>query len=240
MSNFALLRAVDDMLGTKGLVSLSTGVLWSAPLLFTGNSPSACRVAGVGAITAAFVVGNRVADYYMPLLLLTAFFEVCLRARCCAPMVQLPSLHTVPALLHPCAATSQHTSQGVAAAVLVTGKTAAGVAYFIGKAAAVTLLLAPGSSSYALLQPWTPHIFAATAALLAVGALESTPRRIYLYGFAGWVLALLTGQPAFAFHSWGFVGSLTQGVSHKVSREEPTMMQLTAGKHDAFQHHHSR
>ena len=56
-----------------------------------------------------------------------------------------------------------------------------------------------------------------------------TPCMCVVPGLIGWVLAILTDQKALYFYSGGFAASFGQGVSHMMTGEMATLVQLQAG-----------
>ena len=68
----------------------------------------------------------------------------------------------------------------------------------------------------------------AALCLLAYGSVQPFQKTMNCYwaGAVGWILALTTGQPAFAFHGSGFVASLMQGVAHRATNETANLPEL--------------
>ena len=58
--------------------------------------------------------------------------------------------------------------------------------------------------------------------------------------FAFWLLATLTDQGWLFFWGFGFVATVTQGVVHKVTKQEATLLKLQGarGSRDAFEWAH--
>ena len=63
---------------------------------------------------------------------------------------------------------------------------------------------------------------------LAYGSINPFHKQINCYwaGGLGWLLALLTDQPAMAFYGSGYVASLMQGVAHELTGERANLPEL--------------
>eukprot|EP00756_Hemistasia_phaeocysticola_P061129 Hpha_TRINITY_DN4626_c0_g1::TRINITY_DN4626_c0_g1_i1::g.97023::m.97023 len=58
---------------------------------------------------------------------------------------------------------------------------------------------------------------------------------VFMYALIGWIISTVTGESAFFLHSCAFTASLFQGISHQLSGEKATLMQLTDA-HDEWAH----
>lgn len=91
-----------------------------------------------------------------------------------------------------------------------------------------------------ILQPSSPAINTVVALVMARLSAQADPTTgkvtPFHMGLVGWLLAILTNQPALYFYSCGFIASLAQGVSHGYTKEMATLVQLQSEGFQKFAH----
>lgn len=219
-SNFAFLHRLDELIGsTRGMISMSTALMWSALLVPQKSAPLKARAAAVALIGAAYALRKKIAEkwewYSWGQSILEAYqFKIAMRGF-------LPKEFRRKFF--------PFETSMVRFLVLRLGLQA-----FLTKFVERGILSTKGTASIALpillfgsYKPFPRQLFRTTYWLNLINIFNS--------GYAGWIMALLTGEKAFYLHSAAFSASMLQGVAHYLGKQEGTLPQLNDA-HYEFAH----